>query len=619
MTFVNTLRFSSAAALACMLPCLLPGASVTWSGADGGDWNNGANWGGTKPGTGDTAVFNSNISSVTNSVADQTLTTIQFGTTSLGSVTIGSTSGNSITLNSGGQIAILNTVTTASLTQTVNSPLILSPASPTNNGSYMFTSNGTVVSTKLVIGGSISGGTTTGAITLTLTGSNAQAQGTNEIKGIISDGDADGGLAIVKNSSAKWILSNNDNSFSGGVTLNSGSLTVTSLGMTGQNSALGTNGTIKVGSGTSSLSLIYTGSGETSDKNFDLTGTTGGVTIYSAGAGGLTLTGNITASGLGAKTLTLRSNGSGLVNTNILSGKISDSSNGATSLAKNDANTWILAGANAYSGSTTIGNGTLQVGNGGTTGTLGTGVVTITNTTSALVFDRSDTIDVSNNIAGSGVLKQIGSGTLNLTGTNTYTGLTTVSDGKLLNNGSIAGAVAVDGGTLGGSGTFGGLVTINSGGTLSPGNSPGLAVFNSGLTLGGTTLLEIAGTGRGISYDAVNVGGTLTYGGDLDIAVTTTLSGGEIFNLFNAVDGTSAPSITGVFSNITLSGSYSGTLTYDSGVWTTLGINGISFSFDQSTGALTTVATPIPEPATYAAILGGLAIFGAILRRRRRS
>jgi len=77
-------------------------------------------------------------------------------------------------------------------------------------------------------------------------------------------------------------------------------------------------------------------------------------------------------------------------------------------------------------------------------------------------------------ISGSGGLIKQGSGLFTLTGTNDYTGATTVAGGNLRVNGSVASAVTVQaGGTLSGTGSVGGLVTVQSGGTLSAGQSPG--------------------------------------------------------------------------------------------------------------------------------------------------
>ena len=99
------------------------------------------------------------------------------------------------------------------------------------------------------------------------------------------------------------------------------------------------------------------------------------------------------------------------------------------SLAKLGANSLTLTGSNPYTGTTIISAGTLQVGAGGATGSLGMGSVV---DNSVLVLDRSDTITLANSISGTGMLIQSGSGELVLGGTNTYTGGTTIANGTLL-------------------------------------------------------------------------------------------------------------------------------------------------------------------------------------------
>ena len=109
---------------------------------------------------------------------------------------------------------------------------------------------------------------------------------------------------------------------------------------------------------------------------------------------------------------------------------------------------------NTYSGGTTIGgSGTLQVGNGGTAGSVGPGNIVDNGT---LTFDRSDDVPVSNTISGTGRLTQQGTGTLTLTGANTYGGWTTINAGTLQ-----VGDFYTSTATLGT-----GAVVVNSNGTL---------------------------------------------------------------------------------------------------------------------------------------------------------
>jgi autotransporter-associated beta strand protein len=98
---------------------------------------------------------------------------------------------------------------------------------------------------------------------------------------------------------------------------------------------------------------------------------------------------------------------------------ISGNISGAQSLIVSGSGSTILLGANSY-GSTTINGGVLNVGNNGTIGTLGTGDVMIS-PGGTLVFQRSDNITIENNILGGGAqVTKLGSGTLTLTGSNTF-------------------------------------------------------------------------------------------------------------------------------------------------------------------------------------------------------
>ena len=96
-----------------------------------------------------------------------------------------------------------------------------------------------------------------------------------------------------------------------------------------------------------------------------------------------------------------------------------------------DSGTLVLMASNSYSGATTANGGTLQIDNGGSTGTPGTGNIVVSSS-GVLVFDRSDSYTVANSISGSGAMYQIGNGTLTLAGTNSGSGAITVTNSGAL-------------------------------------------------------------------------------------------------------------------------------------------------------------------------------------------
>ncbi len=112
------------------------------------------------------------------------------------------------------------------------------------------------------------------------------------------------------------------------------------------------------------------------------------------------------------------------------SGTIHNGNNNAwtTSLTFAGEGTTILSGNNTHSGTTTVSGGSLRVGDGGTTGNAGTGPIV---NNASLVFNRSDNFTVSQLISGTGSFQKLGAGTLTLTSSSTYSGTTTVSNGKL--------------------------------------------------------------------------------------------------------------------------------------------------------------------------------------------
>ena len=111
--------------------------------------------------------------------------------------------------------------------------------------------------------------------------------------------------------------------------------------------------------------------------------------------------------------------------------------------------TTVFTRDNTYTGGTTISNGTLQLGNGGTTGSILGDV----NNDGTLVFNRSNAQAFGGVISGSGSVTELNGSTLTLTGANTYTGGTTISGGSLeisqdTNLGATGGALTFNGGAL---------------------------------------------------------------------------------------------------------------------------------------------------------------------------
>ncbi|WP_193214511.1 autotransporter-associated beta strand repeat-containing protein, partial [Luteolibacter marinus] len=140
----------------------------------------------------------------------------------------------------------------------------------------------------------------------------------------------------------------------------------------------------------------------------------------SPGTGNLTLTGDV-AYGGGSKTIT--------VNNAIteFSGIINGGGNG-TFLTKAGPGTLILSGDNTYTQITAINSGVLQVGNGGTTGTLGSSNVV---NNASLVINVSAEIPINNVISGTGTFTHAGPAFTIIGADNTYTGDTIVTDGTI--------------------------------------------------------------------------------------------------------------------------------------------------------------------------------------------
>ena len=267
--------------------------------------------------------------------------------------------------------------------------------------------------------------------------------------------------------------------------------------------------------------------------------------------------------------------------------------NGTNSLTKSGAGTLILSAANTYGGATGINAGILQIGSGGTAGSLGAGSVS---NSGSLVFNRSDDVTVPNVISGIGALTKNGAGTLKLAGANSYTGTNTLSAGTLAALGSTAigtGAVFVSGGNLT-------LQSDGSGSGLGNGKVESIN-FGNNVTVTANTAFSvdrITLSGNGIFFNAQNKTlqlGTLGIGAQtltvnnsngfgLEFTGTTTMSGAPNF----AVNGGNN---TPVVQGLTLSGKVTG-----------------AFGFTKSSGGTLVLANATNDfgSASTISVTGGL-------------
>ena len=186
------------------------------------------------------------------------------------------------------------------------------------------------------------------------------ASGANTFNGVLQDGGIGGGaggsLALT---GAGTLLLTQVNTYTGPTTVSGGTLAVTGTGSVAASSG-----------------VALTASG----ANFDISDTGSGATVRSlSGVAGSTVS-------LGNRTLTVNVPGGGSATFAgvLMDGGLSGLSGGSLAIA--GPGTEILTGTNTYTGTTSISAGTLQIGNGGTSGSIAGNVVD----NAALAFDRSD-------------------------------------------------------------------------------------------------------------------------------------------------------------------------------------------------------------------------------------
>ena len=252
-----------------------------------------------------------------------------------------------------------------------------------------------------------------------------------------------------------------------------------------------------------SLHFDANGAGQT----LTLSGTnvlaSGGLLVSAiAGSGTETVTGGTLLGATNADLIVIQDSLGTLVIGSTIGDNTNSAATGGSALTKAggaNAGKVVLLGTNTYTGPTYVTAGTLQVGNGGTAGSISSssGVTNF----GTLAFDRSDAISFGLPVGGYGSLQQVGNGILTLTANSSYSGSTLISAGTLqVGAGSAAGSL-------------GNTSSITNNGTLVF-DRPDAVVINA----------PIKGTGPLVNFGA----GTLTLNSANTYAGSTTISNGTV-------------------------------------------------------------------------------------------
>jgi len=429
--------------------------------------------------------------------------------------------------------------------------------------------------------------------------------------GVISEADGPAALRLPSIGS-DGIIFNAANTFSGGLIL------AQSYGFGNDSVRLGPNGTVGTGPIVVESAGAFGGDDRTLPNAVVINGVfeTTGATIY-------TFTGPVTIGSETTHNPALNSQGSDSGGM-IFRGVISDGGNNQP--LRLNRGTFVWAADNALTGTITVERVTLQIGEGGSTGLIGSSAVVLGGQSNApaVIFDRTGSYTVENAFSnsasdGGGTITFQGGGTATLTGTSTWTPHGDATNALVVANGTtvlIDGShtapsgnyVIQSGATLGGSGSIdlGGIgsISITAGSFLAPGS------LNSAGTLNIDAILDLSllnGDSSNLIFRLGSVSDQIVFGnnasilgelnfGDFDFVAGAGFGGGT-YDLFVFDD---------VFNNaLFLGNTTTGTI---NGLEAELFLNGSSLSL-----------TVIPEPATVAAILGAMTLGLVMWRRRTRA
>jgi autotransporter-associated beta strand protein len=318
----------------------------------------------------------------------------------------------------------------------------------------------------------------------------SQTASNSTVAGMIS---GSGGLS--KSGTGYAYITGVNNSFSGPVTVSAGVLGAATLGMSGQASSLGTNGTIYLGDSAGLASQLRStqSADQTSDKTILLAGSGAYHFIENYGTTGtvLTLSGNVGTSTNGVKSLRLNPKNGPIVVSGTIGANMAD--NQLSLMLTNGLNQLTLTRSNAYNGGTYLQGGTLALSN---SYALGTGVVNLY----AATITALTNINLMNNFqfAAAGVTAQITA--------------TTKVDMTNKVSGNIAGYLGVDG-----------VVRINTAFATAYLANP-TNTFNSVLITQGAIAADSLGVAG--SPSPLGTSGTITFGNG-GVSILKYLGSGE--------------------------------------------------------------------------------------------
>lgn len=335
-------------------PKPLRAASAAWNVNTSSTWATGTNWNPTAAPGATSGTTSTDVATFGFTLTGARTVTVDTGR-NIGGITFSGTaafgytlSGGSLLLSNGG--VIQTAAGNGNHTDTISTAIAIQD----DNGAAAFTANATSGSSILSISGGVTGVSTAGNTTvLTLNGTNTA---NNSVSGVIGNGAGGGAVALVKSGNGTWTLSG-ANTFTGGVTLNAGTLNLNNNASLGASSGLFVinGGTLN---NTSGAARVYTLSNPIT-LNSNLTYTGGNTAQFTSGVSLGTAAGT-------SRTFTV--NGSVLQ----FDGAVTAGTT-ANSLIKAGVGTLFLSSGGTFDGGTTVNAGLLRLG---AAATLGPDVVT---------------------------------------------------------------------------------------------------------------------------------------------------------------------------------------------------------------------------------------------------